>query len=170
LGSTRLVNQPLQAGCRRDLCWAACIAMAAECVHRPPVRVCDLERLHSASNYPCCTKFKLSECYKSCLASDLVARFRSVNMYAAAVFGRPLQFNEVVAQINSGSPVAVGIDWNGTSGHVVLIVGYGAGDMVVVHDPGRAGPAACGPMKYSALLQYAGMVNAKWNASWINIH
>jgi hypothetical protein len=147
-----------------NLCWAACVKMAATQQKLQTVGI-----LGIANSFLKCKPTEV--CDQACDPTKVVNAFIDNRLSKSRCDG-PVGSDSLVKQVESGNTVAIG--WEGKPNHMALIVGYQADDksnlVFLVCDPAVAGGP--NPMSFEEIEQNysaGGGAPRDWKETWLDL-
>jgi hypothetical protein len=166
---------------RSNWCWAACVDMVLDFYGQPEIRQCDIvgRKLHK----PCCSDPFNSKYDVTCDEKDIRAVWNQAGIEARAHLGQLTADNgwlnsaQLVDELNNGRPVQLGLKWDSTGGHAIIVHGWknsSKGLFFIVNDPWNWAAVDVpeivngkGSVHYEELRQAYGM--GKWSWTWTGL-
>ena len=117
-------NFQIQTQEKLNWCWAAVAATVARYFSESKFEQCDIaKKVLMIQSDDCPDSTDKAASFGDTL--DILNKMLPRQLNNKALLGQPLRFDEIKAQIDSGRPVCVRIEWDGDDGaHVVMISGY----------------------------------------------
>jgi hypothetical protein len=166
---------------RSNWCWAACVDMVLDFYGQPEVRQCDV--VGKKLNKPCCDDPFNNKYNVTCDEKDIRLVWNSLGIKSRAHLGQLTQDHgwveagELMTELKNNHPVQLGLKWNGTGGHAIIVQGWkdsSQGLFFFVNDPWNWAAADVpeivngkGRVHYDELRDAYGM--GKWTWTWTEL-
>ena len=145
-------------------CWAGAALMILHYYGRFDARQCGLADWAFGLNF-CCVDPSSSACNRPLGDPHITRLFHSYSL-TASYSRRPVPHHTLQFEIDANRPAQIGWTWNGGTGHVVVVVGWGVnktGPFFLIYDP----DGGSGGIYYDDLLDAGGY--GVWDATWTGI-
>jgi hypothetical protein len=166
---------------RSNWCWAACVDMVLNYYEQPEIRQCDV--VGKKLDEPCCDDPFNADYNVTCHQDDMRSVWEKLGIHSRSHLGQPtgdngwVGQNKLVDELNQQRPVELGLKWQGSGGHAIIVHGWknsSNGMFFLVNDPLNWGDEEVpelvngkGKVLYDELREAYGM--GKWRWTWTEL-